>query len=325
MSKNNWLAHLNYDPLPPLINSGNPAIQFFSKRDLLDEAVGDLYVFWELSLAKKIINKQQINGSWKYPSGNTLIRSEENYDQIETYRNLSYLVEMYGLNRNHEAIKKTAEYLFGFQTKEGDIRGIYGNQYTPNYSAAIVELLIKAGYDDDPRTEKLFEWLLKIRQDDGGWTIPFRTIKVNINEAMNNPLIEPDRSKRSSHLATGIVLRCFAAHPKYRKLTEAKIAGELLASRFFSKDVYIDRSTPDFWYRFSYPFWFTDLLSALDSLSFIGLSTKNPNIKKALDWFISQQQDNGIWNVKIVRGSDKDIQLWIALAICRVFKRFYVN
>jgi hypothetical protein len=36
-------------------------------------------------------------------------------------------------------------------------------QYTPNYSAAIMELLIKAGYSTDVRTEKGFQWLLSIR------------------------------------------------------------------------------------------------------------------------------------------------------------------
>jgi hypothetical protein len=52
-------------------------------------------------------------------------------------------VEFYGLNKKHAAIKKAAEYLFLFQTNEGEFRGMYGNQYSPNYSASITEFLIR--------------------------------------------------------------------------------------------------------------------------------------------------------------------------------------
>ncbi len=321
MAKINWLTRLKFDPLSQLISSENNAIRYFTRRDLLDENVGSLTNLWELPEARKIIAKQQLDGSWKYPGGYGHIRSEENYNQIETYRNLAILVEKYALSKKHGAIRKAAEYLFSFQTKEGDFRGIYGNQYTPNYSAGIAELLIKVGYENDRRIEKLFRWLISIRQNDGGWAIPLRTRKAVYSKAMSKPLIELDRSRPFSHLVTGVVLRAYAAHPKYCKSKETKLAGMLLASRFFKNDVYPDRKTANFWLRFSYPFWFTDLLSSLDSLSLIGFSSSDPEIKKALDWFINHQQETGVWKLKLVRGSDRSLPLWLSLAICRVFKR----
>ena len=76
--------------------------------------------------------------------------------------------------------------------------------------------------------------------------------------------------------------------------------------------------------RFSFPFWFTDLISALDSLSQLGFSREEPQIDKALKWFAGNQQKNGLWELKILKGHNKDVlQLWMALAICRIFKRFY--
>ena len=93
----------------------------------------------------------------------------------------------------------------------------------------------------------------------------------------------------------------------------------------FKKDAYPDRGTVVFWTEFSFPFWFTDILSSLDSLSFLGFKMQEPQIKKAIDWLIKAQQENGLWNVHLVRGKDKDLNLWIALAICRVFKRFCLN
>jgi len=117
------------------------------------------------------------------------------------------------------------------------------------------------------------------------------------------------------------VLRAFAVHSKYKSSPEAVAAGNLLASRFFKRDAYPDRQATSFWTGFSYPFWFTDLLSALDSLSVIGFSRENQQIKQALEWFIDTQRKDGGWKLHLLRGRDKDLPLWIGLAICRVFKR----
>jgi hypothetical protein len=105
------------------------------------------------------------------------------------------------------------------------------------------------------------------------------------------------------------VLQAFAAHPKYRQSDEAKTSGNLLVSRFFKKDAYPDRGTVIFWIEFSFPFWFTDILSSLDSLSLLGFTMQEPQIKKAIDWLIDAQQENGLWNVHLVRDKDKDLNL----------------
>ncbi len=320
---NSWRNELKVDPVPGLISKENKAINYFTKRNLLDRNIGSVETLWKLKEVEKILKKQQSDGSWKYPCGNKHIRSQENYDQIETYRILRDLIEKYGFTREHEAIKKAAEFFFQFQTDEGDFRGIYGTQYTPTYTPAIMELLIKAGYENDPHILKGFDWLLSVRQDDGGWAIPLRTAGKNL-DALNGPeLIQPVKSKPFSHFVTGMVLRAFAAHPEYRKSSEARKAGELLISRFFKSDKYSDRRTKDFWEKVSYPFWFTDIISALDSVSFIGFTKETPEINDALKWLKNRQTEDGLFDVKIVRGADKDLPYWICLAICRLFKRYY--
>ena len=319
-----WVDDFKYHPIPPLLASENRAIVSFAERDLLgkDFQVENL---WHLPEAQKIFRRQKANGCWVYPGGKENIRSVENYNQLETYRNIGVLVEEYGLNRRHPAIQKAAEYLFSFQTEEGDFRGIYGNQYSPNYSAGIAELLIKAGYENDARIQKVFEWLLSMRQTDGGWAIPLRTRNYNLDViAGHSGTIEPDMSRPFSHMVTGVVLRAFAAHPAYRRSKEAELAGQLLVSNLFKADNYTDRAAPSFWLGFSFPFWFTDLISALDSLALLGFSKSEPQIEKATQWFIDNQQKTGMWNLKILKGKNKDIlRLWLALAICRIFKRFY--
>jgi hypothetical protein len=321
----NWQQKLKLSPVYALFASKNQAINYFTRRDLLEETVEEIENLWQIHQAKKLLNKQLANGAWKYPGGGkTHLRAVEGYNQIETFRILGELVEKYGMDKRHTSIQKAADYLFSCQTNEGDFRGIYGTQYTPNYSAAIMELLIKAGYSEDSRIENGFQWLLSIRQNDGGWAIPLRTAAIKFNTGILKAVtLKPNTSKPFSHLVTGVVLRAFAAHEKYRTTEVAKTAGELLASRFFNKDAYPDRQSADFWLKFSYPFWFTDLLSALDSLSLMGFTVDNPQILKALEWFITWQQENGTWKLMLLRNKEKDLSLWISLAICRVFKRFY--
>jgi hypothetical protein len=292
-------------------------------KDLLDEDLDQVQHLWELKEAKRILRKQQEDGSWRYPNPKEEIRSLKGYDQVETFRNLAILIEKYLLTKEHPAIERAAEFLFGCQTEEGDFRGVYWNQYTPNYSAAFMELLIKAGYHGDSRIALGIDWLLSIRQDDGAWLIPFRTANLRLKEAMSRPTpIKPDRGKPFSHMVTGVVLRAFAAHSRYRKMPEALRAAELLATRIFKADSYTDRKALEFWTRFSFPFWFTDLLSTLDSLSKLGVSVDHPQIREGVDWFINNQKKDGLWKLKLVRGaSDKSQNLWVNLVVCRTLKR----
>lgn len=317
-----WLDIFQYDPIAPLIEHKDNAVSLAAQTDFLDKPISfkDL---WQLTEPQNILRKQNKNGSWEYAGAKKHIRTKKNYNQLETYRNLGLLIEKFGFTNQHFAIQNAAEYLFSFQSKEGDFRGIYGNQYTPNYTAGIAELLIKAGYERDKRISKLFAWLISIRQSDGGWAIPFRTKNYNLNIiSTNSETIMPDVSKPFSHMVTGVVLRAFAAHSSNRKLTVAKQAGLLLLSSMFKKDNYADRASKEYWLRFTFPFWYTDLISALDTVSLLDFSTQEPEIKKALHWVVTHQQKNGMWDLRITKGENKDVtKAWLCLAICRIFKR----
>lgn len=320
----NFQSVLAHDPISPLLASKNQAIILFTERDLLGNSSSDVQELWELREAKNIVRKQRNDGSWQYPGGNNKLRSAENYDQLETFRKLGYMIELYGFNQQSPAVAKAVNFLFSFQTEAGDIRGILGNQYTPYYTAAILELIIKAGYSDDPRVIKAFKWLSDIRQNDGGWAIPLRTRGQKLDViSMKLDAVEPDRVKPFSHMVTGVVLRAYAAHKTYRQYPEAKEAGQLLLTSLFKADHYPDRSTSDFWLKFTFPFWFTDLISAMDSLTLLGFSRDEPQMQKALDWLIENQAADGLWHLKTLKNPSIKPDLWLSLAICRILKRLY--
>ena len=280
----------------------------------------------------RILKKQQENGSWRYPGKNRSVYTETNYDLLETYRSLGVLVERCGFHREHPAIAHAAGYVFSCQAEEGDIRGILGTQYMPYYHAVITELLIKAGYGDDARIEKGIDWLLTMRQDDGGWIVPMQSVpaKEKTREVWSAPPAPPDRSRPFSHLATGMVLRAFAVHPRYSELSEARHAGKLLKSRFFHSDKYGDRKGPRYWTKFQFPFWWSNLLTALDSLSLMGFPFLDQDVQEGLKWFVENQQDDGLWRTSYEQAKRKDPSAkereqmeWVSVAVCRVFKRFY--
>lgn len=274
---------------------------------------------WALDIPRGIVRRQEPAGSWKYPGRHP--RSQTDYDLLETYRQLGFLVEMFGFSREHPALAAAGEYVLAHQSADGDIKGIYGHQFSPNYTAALVELLVKAGYEDDPRVERAFAWLEDVRQDDGGWALPLRTRGRKLDALDDDVVIEGDPSRPFSHLITGVVLRAYAAHPRHRSSPPARRAAELLASRLFEPDAYPDKGRREDWTEFSYPFWMTDVVSALNSISMIqpGLATEKTAL--ARDWLVEHQEPSGLFGGHLLRDRFHDLRLWFSLAVCRVFHR----
>ena len=340
---------LNHDPIQPLlawddnarrrragvaspahVGARGEALHYFVRNDLLGAKVPPIQTLWELREPAALVRKQLPDGSWKYPGKTVDPRTKEDYFLIETFRSLRVLVEQYGFTRKHPALAKAAEYMFSRQTPEGDIRGILGNQYMPYYHGAILELLIKAGYAGDRRLKKGMDSLLTMRQDDGGWIIPVQAIPPAKRKPWGSfwpgPTVQPDRAKPHAHLATGMVLRAFAAHPTYSKHPAALQAAERLKERFFKPDAYGDRKGPAYWLKFQFPFWWTNILTGLDTLARLGFTKRDPDVARALDWFLSHQDKDGMWPTGYGSGfMARANRRWVALAICRVLKTLKVQ
>jgi len=328
-----WLAQLKFDPIMSLRKAGIPALEYYVRHDLLDQPVPPVQFLWELPEACKILKKQLSDGSWPW-SGKEK-HPAINHHLIETWRNFRFLVEQYSFTRQHPQAERAAEYIYSCQSGEGDFRGILANQYATYYTGAILSLLVRAGYGDDPRTERCYQWLLDMRQNDLGWSIPIITHKFDretqyrLTSEMLEP-VQPDRSKPFSHNATGMILRAFAVHDSYCVSVATLVAARLLKSRFFQPDAYTSYQDASYWVRFEFPFWWNDLVSALDSLARIGISAGDPDIRNALDWLVEHQEHTGLWKVsyarpeQAIREAAKSIamQFWITLAICRILKYF---
>jgi hypothetical protein len=325
-----WRRQLRFDPLPALLSSADEALLYFVRRDLCGEEVEPVCRLWQLTGAQRILRKQQSDGSWDRPASQKKHKAI-NYGLIETWKQFRFLVEMYGFNREDPSAERAAEFLFSCQTEEGDIRGMLANQYAAYYTGAILSLLIKAGYEDDERTEKGLRWLLTRRQDDMGWSEALITRDLDretlyrLTSEHAEP-VELDRSRPFSHNWTGMVLRAFAAHSRYRRSEEAKTGARLLKSRFFQPDCYSSYQAASYWVRFQYPFWWNNLVAALDSISLID-PARDEKMGEALNWLIDHQEEDGLWRASYVadqggRNAEAgETSPWVSLAICRVLRR----
>jgi hypothetical protein len=119
-----------------------------------------------------------------------------------------------------------------------------------------------------------------------------------------------------------MVLRAFAAHPRQRRTPVARHAAALLKSRFFKADAYADRRGPEYWTKFTFPFQYTNLLTALDSLSKMGFSADDPDVARAIGWFRDQQRSDGSFELTRCRGiGDKRLPYWLGIALARALVR----
>jgi hypothetical protein len=311
-----------------LLAKGNLPILYWLKKDILEVPVDREYK----NLQKygdriRILTAQKSNGGWCKKKYEGHPRWENTYYIVETLQNL-FRLHNYGCAIEDEGIQKAVNFIFSTQTKEGDFRGAYLNEYAPTYHSLTLEILCHYGLDKDKRIQKGFRWIIRNRQDDGGWVIPYRTIpKEELRKRYNfeaqlklNP-VKSDKSQPFSHLVTGMVLRAFAESSTWGKSKEARKAGELLLSRFFKEDKYDDRREAIFWEEMTYHFWATDILSSLDSLSKIGFNAENKKIQQSLEWLLKKRNSKGYWESNYRKAALED-HLWVTFAVLRIFKRF---
>jgi len=311
-----------------LLARGNLPILYWMKKDILEVPTEREQKNLKKYAARiRILECQRPNGGWGKKKYEGPPRWEKTYYIVDTLKN-AFSLYNYGCTYEDRGVQKLIKFLYSTQTKEGDFRGAYLNEYAPTYHALTLHVLCLYGRDSDPRTQKGFRWLMKQRQTDGGWVIPYRTIdkkelksRYNFESQSKLSPVKPDKSKASSHLVTGMVLRSLAASPAWRNRKETWRAGELLISRFFRPDKYEDRKNATYWKELTYPFWATDLLSSLDALSQIGFAPENRGIQRALEWLVGQQKKQGYWEAASKKASIED-HLWVTLVMLRVLKRF---
>jgi len=300
-----WISQLKHDPIDDLLSEEDIALKYRVERDILKKKQGSPEEpLTDDTLYRALVRKQKPDGSWR-ESGRK--KSEDNWTFIATLRSMLNLLDR-GSGNGDEVFDQGALYLLGTQSEEGDFRGAYGADIPgPGYTGMVLDVLYRGGVDEPEQIQKAVDWLLDIRRTDGGWAIP--TLRTK------------SKSDPSSHCVTGMALRGFASAPDEGIRKEVQKAGDLLANRIFKPDKYPDRRGVEYWGKLSYPFWFTDALSALDVLSRLGFDLSAGRIKRAYKWLIKQQNNNGYWESNFHR-SNKEPDPWLTYAALKILQSF---
>jgi hypothetical protein len=53
----------------------------------------------------------------------------------------------------------------------------------------------------------------------------------------------------------------------------------------------------------------------------LGFDHEDLDIRKGLDWFIQNQEANGLWKAYYEKRPEMD--LWVSLSVCRVLKQYF--
>ncbi|MDX2023314.1 MAG: hypothetical protein SF187_23975 [Deltaproteobacteria bacterium] len=314
-----WRARLAQDPIPRLLREGSPAVVARVRRDLMedDEAptVADIWAYKEVqAFAKKIAKTgclppkpvEKAMGGAKFAAAVAGIKT---IDKLADY----------GVRADdgpkQTPLHKAADFLLSSQGEDGGIADLTmgetpadpGKMPAIHFQGWAVSALCRAGFDDDPRVDQAFAFLLANRQNDGGWA--WRGVRTD------------SAARPSSHLITGMVLRAFASSKKRKTSREARRAAELLATRFLQPDRYPDRKEPKYWEDIQEPRVFVDVADALDSVTSVGLGKENSGVRTAEAYLRGRQAEDGFWypgpTGKVVASelSDEEKEAAVALTL----------
>jgi len=222
--------------LPLLLADRSPCLRRLVLRDLMgrppeDPELRELEGHVEGDpLAAELVAAQNPDGSWSLPAlGNA-------GGEIQRTATALARLGLLGLPAAHPAIRRGADYLFSQQRedgawplpearREGEERE--GYSLIPLQTAIPLRGLAAAGYAEDPRSERAYDWLCAQRLEDGAWPTGIAS-GVYGGVAGYRRLAHSRWGCRSN--TTGALL-CLALHPTRRHGPEARRALDLLLGR----------------------------------------------------------------------------------------------
>jgi len=217
-----------------------------------------------------ILALQQSEGQWNSP----VTTPHELYapKYISTNFSLLVLADL-GATRETPGISKAVELLW---SREGGPEGGYGGSNSEVcFTGNALRMFLQLGYADDPRLQRMIDWLCAAQKADGGWhCFPSDTGTLDCWEA----------------------LAAFARLPtnlRSERVTSAIARG---AEFYLKRELLHEGSDPYApWTRLHYPVhYYYDYLVGLDVLARLGFA-RDPRLEPLLDRLESRRDQEGRW------------------------------
>ncbi|MGY5864892.1 MAG: hypothetical protein RTV41_09830 [Candidatus Thorarchaeota archaeon] len=328
-----WMEYVSSEVVSWLLGPENPSVRFWTLQQLEDRPVDDSEVveaqdaLMSSSCVRAILEAQKGEGQW--------VNYNDMYNPkyTATTHTLLILAEL-GAKRIPQ-IESAIEHLFMFQRNSGHF--LIKLPKTEKGRASVVKdgccidgnilfYLIRFGYLDDPRTERLIEFQVEYHSDDvGGWKC--RAFPI-------------DKSKvfpENCYMGGIKVLKALSLIPKSRWSSDLE--------RIINQEVEIimdngilnylrnpdgSRKAKAGWKRFGFPlFYQSDVLEVMDVLT--ALRVRDERMQDSIDLILSSRNKEGTWDLKHTFNGKMFCEIdeksnpskWITLRAARVLKRYF--
>lgn len=318
--------------IPLLLADPSPSLRLLVLRDLLNRLEDDEEVLelkrlqHEDPLIMKFLALQNEDGSWRGGEGGGTILGDTRLT-AQTLMGLGYC----GLDPEHPAVKKGAEFIFSQQQRDGswplttqgallDGGRLADIKYhmIPLQTALPLLGLAWAGYATDPRAEEAYDWLLQEQLPHGGWPSGKHHEKY-IFAAGYRRLAHSKYGCRSN---TTAVVSALALHPKRRRRHTARRGLDLLLAHEhrqthtlgFEVARIIGSEPPrgGFTYFKRY-----DVAQILDLSWRIGASLEDGRVTDNMNFVKKLQRPYGLWEYQRY----PEVSRWVTFDILRSLSR----
>ena len=261
-----------------LLEEDQPSVRYLALTQLLGRGEDDPQVVAARAMipkkgwAKDILAKQHRDGWWV--SGESLYVPK----YLSTNWMLLVLSDL-GLTRGNPRIAKACDlWIARYAKADGGFGADRMNTSHVCTAGNTARALVRFGYADHPKVVSAFEWFVKHRDKNGGWSC--------FGSGRNLDSWEP--------------LSAFAALPRQAWTAGMTRAVEDAAEFYLARELHKqgDRYGP--WYRFHYPIhYYYDLLVGLDVLTALGY-TDDPGLRYAVAFLQKKRRSDGRWNLDAV-------------------------
>jgi hypothetical protein len=343
-----WERILLESPINWLLDKSNPSVRYFTMRDILDKNENDAELLEAKQaipssrVVEKILQKQSPEGYWEEPDNPYHPKYKSSYWQV-------MMLGQLGMQKTDERTERACENMFRLQSADGSFSSYTLNGALEEYerlkqkgkellpikefktslvheheysclTGNMVAALNRIGYEDDPRTAKALEWLVKIQNKDGGWLCPYWRAHVS--------------DKHGCFFGTICPLEAFSTVDRRRLTMEMRETVErgaefLLMHRLFKADHHGYKTVRSYWLTLSFPmFTGYSTLRGLDVLTRLGY-VKDIRLNDAVEILLQKRQEDGTWmleNSPVGRMQTKieakgKPSKWITLIALRTLKR----
>ena len=263
-----------------LLEPEQPAVRYLTLVDLLGRKESDPEVrqahsrIPRVGWAADLLSRQKPKGYWE-PRAPTNFQSYARFLQFPQFGSTFWpalVLADLGLDARDPRIRRIAELFFEYKLRLSSPF----NFYTEEVCAVgnLARMLVRFGYADDPRVQKLYAWMIEDQRKDGGW-----------NCAPDQP----------GTLDCWEALAAFAALPKSKRSRALESALERGVEFYLERELFREGKPYPPWLRFHYPIhYFYDVLVGLEVITRLGY-TDDPRLGPALEVLRKKRRPDGTW------------------------------